>query len=237
MDEALRRSAAHVLVATVCAPVLDDASLHHVRNVLRLRDGESVTVTDGAGRWRPCVVAGGSVEPSGDTEEVPAAASPITIAVAPPKGDRLDWLVQKCTEIGVDRLVLVQAERSIVRWDDERAARQLDRLRRIAVEAALQSRRVWLPEISGPAPAADILMSALAAEPGGRPLAPGDRTVAVGPEGGWTAAELALADDRVSLGDTVLRVETAAVVAATLLIWADPRRISAVRQPPDRGQP
>ena len=157
---------------------------------------------------------------TGDSVEVSRPASPVTIAVAPPKGERLEWLVQKCTEVGVDRLVLVAAERSVVRWDSGRAERQLERLRRIAVEASLQSRRVWLPELVGPVPVAEVLPAALAAEPGGRPLGSGDRTVAIGPEGGWTPAELALASDTVSLGDTVLRVETAALVAATLLIWA-----------------
>ena len=156
MDETLRRSAAHVLVDDVDAPVLDDASQHHVRRVLRLRDGEAVTVTDGAGRWRPCAPgrATRSRQPA-TSSTVAAPVSPVTIAVALPKGDRLDWLVQKCTEIGVDRIVLVEAERSVVRWDAERAERQLDRLRRIAVEAALQSRRVWFPELDGPVPAAD----------------------------------------------------------------------------------
>jgi 16S rRNA (uracil1498-N3)-methyltransferase len=218
VDETLRRSAAHVLVTDVGAPMLDDASAHHVRRVLRVRDGEVVTVTDGAGRWRPCVMSGGGLEPSGEIVSVDRSPCPATIAVASPKGERLDWLVQKCAEIGIDRLVLVSAERSVVRWDADRGARQLDRLRRIAAEAVLQSRRVWLPEVAGPVPAVDLLPSAVAAEPGGRPLLPGDRTVAVGPEGGWTPAELELAVDRVSLGHAVLRVETAAVVAATLLV-------------------
>jgi 16S rRNA (uracil1498-N3)-methyltransferase len=218
VDETLRRSAAHVLVTDVGAPALDDASSHHVRRVLRVRDGEVVTVTDGAGRWRRCVMSPDGLEPSGDIVSVDRRPCPTTIAVAPPKGERLDWLVQKCAEIGVDRVVLVSAERSVVRWDAERAARQLDRLRRIAAEAVLQSRRVWMPELAGPIPVAEVLPAAVAAEPGGRPLAPGDRIVAVGPEGGWTPAELELAVDRVSLGDTVLRVETAAVVAATLLV-------------------
>ncbi len=61
MDEALRRSAAHVLVTDVAAPVLDDTATHHLRRVLRLRDGAAVSVTDGAGGWRPCRLAGESV--------------------------------------------------------------------------------------------------------------------------------------------------------------------------------
>ena len=132
----------------------------------------------------------------------------------------MEWLVQKCTEVGVDGLVVLTAERSVVRWDGERAERQLQRLRRVAIEAAMQSRRVRLPTITGPVPASELLPGAVAAEPGGRPLAPSDTIVAIGPEGGWSPSELALASDAVSLGETVLRVETAAVVAATLLTAA-----------------
>jgi 16S rRNA (uracil1498-N3)-methyltransferase len=217
MDEALRRSAAHVLVADVAAPMLDDDAAHHLARVLRLRDGAAITVTDGAGRWRECRFTGRAVESTGDVVTVPRPAD-VTVAVAPPKGERLDWLVQKVTEIGVARLLLVAAERSVVRWDGERAARHLERLRRIAAEASMQSRRVWLPEMCGPVPAADALARSVVAEPGGRPVTTADRSIAVGPEGGWTPAELALAPDRVSLGPHVLRVETAAVVAATLLV-------------------
>jgi 16S rRNA (uracil1498-N3)-methyltransferase len=218
MDEVLRRSAAHVLVADVDAPAADDATAHHLSRVLRLRDGEVVTVTDGAGRWRACRVDGGALEIDGAVVDAARSDAPVTVAVAPPKGERLEWLVQKCTEVGVDRIVLVSAERSIVRWDGERAARQLARLRRIAVEASLQARRVWLPELAGPVAAADVLATAVVAEPGGRALGPDDPTVAIGPEGGWSPAEVAAATGSVSLGPNVLRVETAAVVAAAMLV-------------------
>jgi 16S rRNA (uracil1498-N3)-methyltransferase len=219
VDEALRRSAAHVLVDDAAAPQLDDGARHHLRRVLRLRDGDVVTVTDGAGSWRPCRLGPGGLEPDGDVV-VTTTPRPVTVAVAPPKGDRLEWLVQKCTEVGVARLVLVDAERSVVRWEPDRATKQLDRLRRVAAEAALQSRRTWLPEVVGPYPAADVLPDAAVAEPGGRPVAPADACIAVGPEGGWSPGELARAADRVSLGPNVLRVETAAVVAATLMVAA-----------------
>lgn len=216
MDDALRRSAAHVLVPDVEVPMLDDDAAHHLVRVLRLRDGAAVSVTDGRGRWRACELRGGAVIATAAAVSEPAGLS-VTIAVASPKGDRLEWLVQKCTEVGVGRIVLLNAERSVVRWDPERAAKQLDRLRRIAVEAAMQSRRVWLPEIDGPISAGQILSESVIAEPGGRNLQAGDRTIAIGPEGGWSPAEVAQAADRVSLGDTVLRVETAAVVAAALM--------------------
>jgi 16S rRNA (uracil1498-N3)-methyltransferase len=224
VDPVLRRSAAHVLVADVGAPAADDAVAHHLVRVLRLRDGAEVTVTDGAGRWRPCRLgAGGVLEATGPAVAVPAPDPVLTLAVAPPKGDRLDWLVAKATEVGVDRIVLVDAIRSVVKLRADRTPRQLERLRRIALEAAMQSRRVWLPEISGPVPAAELLAAPhiVVAEPGGRRVGPGDTTVLVGPEGGWAPEELAgVADDRrVSLAGNVLRVETAAVAAALALVW------------------
>ncbi len=218
MDERLRRSAAHVLVPDVTAPVVDDATQHHLLRVLRLRDGAAVTVTDGQGSWRPCTLDGGALVAADDVVRASPPQPALTVAVAPPKGDRLDWLVAKCTEVGVDRVVLLDAARSVVRWNGERAGRQVARLRRIVVEAAMQSRRVWLPEIAGPLPATAVLGEAAVAEPGGRRVAPGDTAIAVGPEGGWSPAELEAAGDTVSLGDTVLRVETAALVAAVMMV-------------------
>ncbi|MGH9272325.1 MAG: RsmE family RNA methyltransferase [Ilumatobacteraceae bacterium] len=218
MHEALRRSSAHVRVGDVAAPAPDDPTDHHLRRVLRLRDGAAVSATDGAGRWRACRLVGGELEPVGPVVSDPAPRWPVTILAAAPKGERVEWLVQKCTEVGVDRIVLLTADRSVVRWDGERAATHLARLRRIATEAAMQSRRVWLPEICGPVPTVDVLRGATVAEPGGRRLRDSDRFVAIGPEGGWSPDELALAGDLVDLGPHVLRVETAAMVAASQLV-------------------
>lgn len=217
MDPRLRSSSAHVIVADIARVALDERDDHHLRRVLRLRDGEPVTVTDGTGAWRLCRLGPGGLEPDGEVEHVPAPTPPVTIAVAAPKGDRLDWLVQKVTEIGVDRVRLIRAERSVVRWDDERAQRQLDRLARIVREAAMQSRRVHLPLLDGPVAASATLGELPAAEPGGRALGVADHGIAIGPEGGWSPTELAGAE-RVDLGPHVLRVETAAVVAAALLV-------------------
>ncbi len=218
MNEALRRSAAHVLVSDLDHPTLDDATVHHLRRVLRMRDGESITATDGAGSWRAGVFVRDHLEPDGEINVEPKPEPPLMLATALPKGERAEWLVQKSTEIGIDRIVLVDAERSVVHWDGDRAGRHLVRLRRVATEAVLQSRRVWVPVVEGPGPAAAILPEAAAAEPGGRPVAAGDTAIAVGPEGGWSADEVKLASSLVSLGPHVLRVETAAVVAATMMV-------------------
>lgn len=218
MSHVRRRAAAHVLVADVAVPALSDETAHHLFRVLRVADGAVVTVTDGAGTWRVCRAAGNAVVPDGELQVEPRPAQPLTIAVTIPKADRPELVVQKLTELGVDRIVFLHAERSVVRWDAARADKHLAKLRRVAAEATEQSRRVWLPEVLGPLAAAAVLPGAVVAEPGGRPLAHGDRSIAIGPEGGWTDAELALAADRVHLGSTVLRVETAAYAAAVRAI-------------------
>lgn len=225
-DPGIRRAAvAHVFVPAGLIDVdgrlpLDDETTHHLDRVLRVRDGESVTVTDGAGRWRSTRVrragSGVELEPAGAVVAEVRGTEQLTLATAMPKGDRLEWLVQKTTELGVDRLVLLHCDRSVTRWKDERADRQRERLQRIADEACRQSRRVWRIAIEGPVVATSILPTAVVAEPGGRNLTPTDRHVAVGPEGGWTAEELAVAADRVDLGENVLRTETAAIAVAAL---------------------
>jgi 16S rRNA (uracil1498-N3)-methyltransferase len=227
---ALRSTSAHVLVDADLlvgggAIPLDDDTEHHLRKVLRLRDGEPVGVTDGRGRWclAASVRAGNTLRLEATSVIVtePVAARPVTIAAAIPKGDRLDWMVQKVTELGVDRLVLLHADRSVVRWKQDRVDHQLARLQRIADEALRQSRRVVRLTIDAPAPAVDVLGGYLVAEPGGRALTVGDSAVAVGPEGGWSDAELRAGGDRIDLGPTVLRTETAAVAVSTLCVTFD----------------
>ncbi len=220
----LRSTSAHVLVDPDQLDVLsiDDDTVHHLRRVLRLRDGEQVSVTDGGGRWLLAAVCveGSSLalEAAGEIVIEPPRADLFTLAVAMPKGDRLDWLVQKVTELGVDRLALLHAERSVVRWKPDRVEVQLARLRRIADEACRQSRRVWRVEIDAPVEASTVLADFVVAEPGGRRLESTDRSVAIGPEGGWSPGELDAARDRVSLGSNILRTETAAVAATALCV-------------------
>jgi 16S rRNA (uracil1498-N3)-methyltransferase len=228
MDRAaLRSTRAHVLVdadllvdnGTIS---LDDDTEHHLRKVLRLRDGEPVGVTDGHGRWCLAVSVGDGntlrLDATSAVVTEPPPSRPITIAAAIPKGDRLDWMVQKVTELGVDRLVLLHADHSVVRWRADRVERHLARLQRIADEALRQSRRVVRLTIDAPTPAVGVLGGYVLAEPGGRAVAVGDTAVAVGPEGGWSATELGAGRDRVDLGDTILRTETAAVAVSTLCV-------------------
>jgi 16S rRNA (uracil1498-N3)-methyltransferase len=215
-DSPLRSSAAHVIVASLEEPVLGAADAHHLARVLRLRPGEVVTATDGRGAWRVCRWTGAGLETDGPVTVEAAPEPPLTIGFAPVKGDRPEWTVQKLTELGVDRIVPLRAARSVVRWDGERGAAAVERLRRVAREAAMQSRRCRLPEVTEVLTPADLPDAALA-EPGGRPPTLARPTVLVGPEGGWTADELAAAASTVALGDLILRSETAALAAAALL--------------------
>lgn len=213
-----RSAAAHVLVADVEAPVIDDHTARHLFDILRIKDGATVTVTDGRGSWRVCRAMPGTVVAEGPIYTEALRGFELTIATAIPKLDRPEWIVQKLTELGVDRIIFLHAERSVVRWDAQRAEKHLAKLRKVAVEALEQSRSVWLPVIEGPVRSDLLLPRAVATEPGGRELASGDHTLAIGPEGGWSQTELELATAQVELGANVLRVETAAVVAATQLI-------------------
>ena len=175
-------------------------------------------MADGAGRWRRCRF-GAQLEVVGPVEREERAEPQVTIALALTKGERFDWATQKLTELGVDRILPVVAARSVVRWDEERAAQHVDRLRRISRQAAMQSRRVWLPVVGELRRFEDAaaMPGAALAEQGGAPLTLRTPTVLVGPEGVWDDGELGARLSRVGLSPHILRAETAAVTAAALL--------------------
>jgi 16S rRNA (uracil1498-N3)-methyltransferase len=213
-----------VFVDDLDAPALSEDDAHHLARVLRLRAGEVVTASDGAGGWRACAFAdGGALEVAGDVVVEPAGSPAIAVGFALTKGERPEWTVQKLTELGVDRILPLAAARSVVRLDGDRAGAQHRRWQKVAREAAMQSRRVWLPVVEPVTPVARVLgdSSVAISEPGGDPPTLAHPTVLVGPEGGWSDEELATADargtPRVGLGALVLRAETAAMAVAALL--------------------
>jgi 16S rRNA (uracil1498-N3)-methyltransferase len=223
---------------------LDAAQAHHARNVLRLSDGEIVDLFDDHGAtargtlfFPPGVTAAVRVEAGDIVVGIPRGQ--ISVASAVPKGDRADWMVEKLSELGVSEWIPLAAERSVVLPE---GTGKRDRWTRIATEAAKQSQRVgvmriglltklqalvdscnskgaeevaaWClsTEVAEPAFAADLSRRALPAIP---------LMIFVGPEGGWTPAELRrFADAKnitfVRLTPTILRVETAAVAAAAV---------------------
>jgi 16S rRNA (uracil1498-N3)-methyltransferase len=212
--------AAHIVVADVEAPVLDPEDAHHLSSVLRLRPGEAVGATDGTGAWRLCRYrTGGALEPDGAVDREVRPRPSLTVAFAPVKGDRPEWAVQKLTEVGVDRIVLMHTDRSVVRWDERRAASHLSRLRKVARQALMQSRGCWMPEVTGMVDYAALAGApgAARAARGGLPPSLNFPTVLVGPEGGWSPAEEAQGPPGVALGPAVMRSETAAVAAGVIL--------------------
>ena len=225
------RQAAHVFVDDVGAPVLSAEDAHHLGRVLRLRAGEEVTVADGRGGWRVCAYADGPrLEPRADAQRVLRPQVAVTVAFALTKGDKPELVVQKLTELGVDRIVPITAAHSVVQWDDAKAARNTERLRAVARAAAMQSRRAFLPIVDDVTTLAALAGDGVAlAHAEGEPLDESVTTLAVGPEGGWSDDELGVISRHVDLGPTTLRAETAALVAGVLLTGLRDARIRSFR--------
>jgi 16S rRNA (uracil1498-N3)-methyltransferase len=212
---------------------------HHAATVRRLRAGERADVTDGAGTLVEGIVATvGRDSVTLDVRAVhtvPAPEPRLTVAQALPKGDRGELAVELMTEIGVDVIIPWSAERSITRWQAERGEKALARWRSTAREAAKQSRRPWLPEVTELSTTAAlakrvataaraIILEADAPDRLHAVSLPGEGEVllVVGPEGGISPAERASLRDagavEARLGPTVLRTSTAGVAAAAVLL-------------------
>jgi 16S rRNA (uracil1498-N3)-methyltransferase len=206
----------------------------HLAKVLRAKPGDAVMLFDGSGRaWPARVETLGRGEVTlevGEVVESPTARLPaVTLAVALPKGERQKWLVEKLTELGVATLVPLVTERGVA----EATPGAIERLARGVIEACKQCGRDTLLGVGQPATVAEIVAAkpaatvGIVADPAGGPLdlVPWRQAAEViglvGPEGGFTAGELAAADaagwPRIALGNHVLRIETAAVALAARL--------------------
>ncbi|MFI5954841.1 16S rRNA (uracil(1498)-N(3))-methyltransferase [Cryptosporangium sp. NPDC051539] len=219
--------------------VLDGPEGRHAALVRRLGPGETLLLADGAGGRASCVVVAADRDvlrlDVRTIERVPRPTPTVTVVQALAKGDRGEAAVEMMTEAGVDVVLPWQASRSVTRWKEARGDKALARWRSTGREAAKQSRRLWLPEISDLASTADVrkALSAVdaafvlhedATEPlAVTPLAAGLGSVAlvVGPEGGIAPDELdsfvAAGAVPVRLGPTVLRTSTAGVAALSIL--------------------
>ncbi|MFN0028969.1 MAG: RsmE family RNA methyltransferase [Acidimicrobiales bacterium] len=262
-----------VYVVELASPEIDALDLHHLQRVLRLREGASICLCDGRGRWQPARLVGDRAEPIDEVRVETAPSPSLSVVVALPKGDRADWMVQKVTELGIDAIGVLNAERSVVRWhlgegpgqgpaagavpakgskgskgskvsmgaEAVKASgrggrgRTWERFERVVHSAGAQSRRAFLPSLEGPQDLTELARgggpagAVALAHPGGGPMTPDLRTVLIGPEGGWSPAELALGLPTVGLGPHVLRVETAALAATTLLVALRSQQVSFAR--------
>jgi 16S rRNA (uracil1498-N3)-methyltransferase len=217
---------------------------NHVARVLRLREGASLIVFDGTGgeyRAEITRVAGGDVH-ARLKEFVPGAAEPslrVTLVQGISRGERMDWTLQKATELGVAAIIPVLTARSVVRLDDRQSQKKREHWQAIVVNACEQCGRTRVPEIATPTGLREFLATSkkeglrLALSPiaqgslAGLVSVPQKVELLIGPEGGLDADEHVLAEAAgylaVQLGPRVLRTETASVVALSVLqaLWGD----------------
>lgn len=215
---------------------------HHLAHVLRIRAGEEIEVFDGAGGVATAVVEAVTKQDVHlkllATRWEPPRPYPLVLASAVPKGERCDWLVEKLTELGVNRWIPLSTVHSVVEPRDHK----LDRLRQVVISACKQSGRNRLMEIAPLTPWKQFLSEAptqeicYVADVDGLswstivrvpPNPDQPTTFAIGPEGGWAQDELDATRQRgmplVRLGPHILRIETAALtVAATWQVCFSP---------------
>jgi len=219
---------------------LEGGKARYLISVLRLAAGASLELFDGEGLTVAALVESAAAEGVelrlGESRKAAPGAVDVVLVQALAKGDKLDLVVQKATELGVARIVPLQAERSVVKLDAERGASRAVRFRRIAQEASRQCGRSDVPAVDEPR-SWDQLLALVAGEPDRRALilvptetalrlGPASRgasklLIAVGPEGGFSPGELerALAAGfvAVGLGPRVLRTETVALAALAVV--------------------
>lgn len=239
----MARHVVHLGAAGVATPgavgaelAIEGAEAEHLVKSKRLGTGEAVEAVDGAGVRLGCRVAGArkrvvTLEVVDRREEGPSRPE-VEVWSASPKGQRLERMIDGLTQVGVSGWRPLETKLGVV----EPGSGKLGRLRRVMVEAVKQSGRSWDLELGGGVGIGDVgawaagggrvwvLEGGAGGEGGVAEGGHGRVLVLVGPEGGWTAGELDALERagavRVSLGETVLRVETAAVVGAGLARWA-----------------
>ncbi|HUG14011.1 MAG TPA: RsmE family RNA methyltransferase [Thermomicrobiales bacterium] len=213
-----------------------------VSQVLRMKVDDRLALFNGSGieaEARLVEIAGGITSFEVLEVDRPDRSPPVqlTVGLAALRGDRFEVAVQKLTELGVHSIVPLSTERSVIPFNDARAwGRRLHRLQRIIIEAAEQCERVTLPEVSEPATLSEFLLQqpviAMVERTSTATLMDIDTgafaAIAIGPEGGWSAAEITAIEQHAaamaSLGRLILRAETAAIVAAGTIIqraWRD----------------
>lgn len=226
---------------------LSPEAAHHALKVLRMGSGDTVNLFDGrGGQWSATLQAAGKILRAvlntfdGIDHEPPLS---VTLIQALPAGDKMDWIVQKAVELGVNHIQPVITKRSVVRLSGERMERRVEHWRSIAAAACEQCGRNRLPDVAGildlpqylarEVPDNDSVSLRLIAAPEARialrdiPRPAGPVSVLIGPEGGFEENELLAARavdfTSVKLGPRVLRTETAglAALAAMMVLWGD----------------
>jgi 16S rRNA (uracil1498-N3)-methyltransferase len=215
---------------------LPEEEARHATGVLRLREGDVIGLLDGKGTRAEAVITHGdrkgcTVRITSRSSSASERSSSIHIAVAPTKQmERFEWMLEKCTEIGVDRITPLITERT------ERDKLRRDRLERVLVSAMKQSQRAWLPQLNEAITIKDLISAEIPKQRSFgwcdgdhraftqvyQPTEPA--IILIGPEGDFTAEEarnlIAQGFAAVSLGNARLRTETAAIAACTWMNFA-----------------
>ncbi len=225
--------------------VIDGDRARYLGRVLRLRIGDAITVFDGSGPEWPATIenmtkSSVTLQVGDSTEAGTESPLKIHLVQGVSRGERMDFVVQKATELGVKRITPVLAERGVVRLDARRAEKRREHWQKVAVSACEQCGRVRLPLVDSPMPlkawfgqATPRIDVELILRPGASSPLSAIRTpvnkvcILIGPEGGFSDSEYDDAEvagfSPVSLGPRVLRTETAAVAALAVLQsrWGD----------------
>jgi 16S rRNA (uracil1498-N3)-methyltransferase len=205
--------------------VIEGADARHLARSLRARPGETIQVVDPEG-WmlsvRLASVSDARIEGTvaSEREHAPEPARHIVVAIAHLPSNALELVLSRCTEVGASAFHIVQAHRSVAR-----GARQ-ERWQTIIREAAMLAGRIRVPIVAGPSPLAEVIAErpnpVMLVRGAPQPLATmqlaREVTLFIGPEGGWTDAELTLVKDHAGLGPRNLRADTAAIVATALAV-------------------
>ncbi len=223
---------------------LSEGASRHLLQVLRAKPGQHIHLFNGTGQeWlaqlSPASRRTATVELLAPAPALPSPRIHITLAQGIARGERMDFIVQKAVELGVSQIVPLLTEHCGVHYpDSQRAQQRQHHWREVAISACEQSGRADLPEISCPQPVAQWLATqtkGLVMQPGATttlkvlppPLPDASIQLLVGPEGGFSPVELALAQTRgftlFRLGSRILRTETAGLAALTALqlLWGD----------------
>jgi len=226
---------------------LSGEDYNHIRNVLRMKQGEEVLLCDGGDKEYLCAITGFDIEAEqvllevtdvfGNDRELP---SQITLFQGYPKGDKMETIIQKAVELGAYEVVPVMMKRCVVKLDDKKASKKVERLNAISLSAAKQSKRGIIPEVKSVmtmkqaceyAANMDLLLlpyeNAEGMEYSKQVIAdvkPGQRIgIFIGPEGGFETSEVEqieqLGGKTISLGHRILRTETAGMTIMSLLMF------------------
>ena len=219
--------------------------VNHIKNVLRMKPGEEIQISNGKEKEYICTIQ--SMEKDkiiakiadiiGTTSELPAK---ITLFQGLPKGDKVEYIIQKAVELGVYRIVLVDTKRTVVKLDEKKASKKMERYNAIALSAAKQAKRSIIPKVEGVLSLKEALKDAQELD---EILIPYENAegisyarevvknlkekesigVFIGPEGGFAEEEVEKAKEQgakcITLGKRILRTETAALTALSILMF------------------